>query len=359
MVLIALCLVDVGEGRIEGGCIEAQLGTGFRQQLPGFLNRHLPATTRPRPVVGVRSDADDQLARVDGLELLVELGFEPALSRERTGHAVLEVLVVGHQDQPVRSQGQARIVVCGIGCGHLDQQPCAALLQPCRKLLHKRAVGTLRRGGKLLEIEHQSGIAAGGHVAVQLVDELGARALRREHLGSAGAVPALAFRVVVVDQGIELQIGRVGAHPPTNEDLIAGAMARQPAFGPAQVQPLGNHHVEKPGVALERGEAVLIPGNKMRVARGNLSRGRDRAAYMLAIDLGLVRAGRRRAGRSREQPLRSRELDGRQHRPGHAGENQARDQHAGQRQGSPVDRRHDIAATSVGVEKDWPQGRFW
>ena len=325
VVLHFVGVVDVAERGIEGADVEAECGAQFLQQFPGFLHGDFAAVAEAGPVDAVGADADDQLLGIDVLEALVELELEPALASERAGLGILGVLVIGRQDQRVGGVRQALVVVIGIGGRHRHQQAQLPLREHSRELLHEGEMVRLRGGGKVLQREDDAAVAAVGDVAHDLGSERRTRLGRGQHGGGGGAFPALGLGVEVVDERDELERGCVVGHPAAHHRLFFRAVADDASRGVGRMQPLDDHRVERLGVLLERGEAVVVPVHEVAVAGDVQRRLRRPAARTTGAPLRLIEAGRRH--RRRQRSAYGGELQRRKVRAPHARRHQGADKH--------------------------------
>ena len=308
LMLLTAGIVDIREGRIQGGRIEAQRGARRFQQLPGFLDGNLPGPSRARPIVAVRPDANDQLGGIDAIEMTVEQCLVPALARQRTGLAALEMLVIGHQDEAIDQACELGVVVFGFVGRNGNQQSKAVGAKARRKLLDQRVETRLRLQRKLLEVEDQARILAGLEVGVDVVDEGGARLVGGKHFRHPLAVPGSGLRIVVVDERQHLQVRRVGVDPPAHQRFLLRVVALDAAIRALQMQPFDDQHVERAGIALQGGETVVIPVDEMGVPLGGLCRDTRRRARVTGPQERLVHACRRQALLRRDQPRLHRQL---------------------------------------------------
>ena len=107
----------ISKVRIQGVWIELDFRTGLARMQPCLLDivgvhvHHAPGLRRNAPIIAIAADGADDLGFGNVLERLLQVGGEPVLRGHRPGRAGGLVLVIVHDDHPVRGSGKAVVVI--------------------------------------------------------------------------------------------------------------------------------------------------------------------------------------------------------------------------------------------------------
>ncbi len=249
--LMPLPRLVIGEARIAARrVVERARGAVMRGE-PGFIERQRvggPAM----PVIGIAAERDDDMVRADGAQRDLRLPREPVLGGDGTGLAALPMLVVIHQDHPVRHGGEAgqRPALFPGGNGERDlravRQGGAQYAEEAQIAGH----GAVRQG---FQVHDQPRLMAAGDIAAQLPGKRQRRCGIAQQPRRARSVPAFAADILHHGQHPGWT-GHGGDHAV--ERRVRRDMDRLAGTGHGDQ---GRHHpVELSDMAAQGGDAAFI-----------------------------------------------------------------------------------------------------
>ncbi len=264
------------------------------------------------------------------------------------------MLVIGHQDETVGVAGKPRVVVALLLSWHRQDKLQSVRAQSAAQLLDQRRIVGLGRSRKPLEVQHQPSMAAADDIGMQRLDERRSRRTRSEHVRRQLAIPALVMEVIVVDERQQLEGRCIGADPLAHQRLLLRVVAYYAAVGCPEMQPLHDHRVEVARIALQRGKAVVVPVDEMRVALGGVGSGAGSRTDMPRSQQRLIGTARRQAMLGGNRLRQRRELVRRQVRTPETGHQHTGSQHYDPCPSHQGDYCNDYAAPPLRIEEDWP-----
>ncbi len=229
------------------------------------------------PVVAIRANRENRLARRHVLQGLPGGLHVPGLAGDRSDVALAVVLVVRHQEHQVVRGGVA-LEPC---TGHVDRQRFGGepiyLVESRVHSPHEIHDGTMEIVGHVLEVHRHSGQPVARDRIRQLIEHPTQRGGRRQQAPEPPGVEARAGRVVVAHHGEDegavpfgLMLRRV------QHATVDGETQR--IAGRHDERPLADHPVQVLGVRRKRGEGVVVPVD--------VEPGGDRRAAWREIGLG-------------------------------------------------------------------------
>ena len=259
--MLAIVVVGIGVGGVEGVVVQADPGVGIVGVLGGVVegDRVGPAGTLAvleGPVVAVGAEGHDRAGRVEFAHVPGQGFLEPVLGRRRAGVAGPPVLVIGHQDDGVGDAPKSRQGPGVVGKGRRDPDLAADRFERRARLGDEGGIARQGLPRQVFQVEDIAGVAMPAGEDDEVGDQGRTGGGVDQQIAGQGAVGNVVM--AVVDHGQDRGRGLGGG----DQRLGLGIGGhRDPPQRAVEQDPLGRDHVQLIDMPVERHARALVPAD--------------------------------------------------------------------------------------------------